>query len=742
MAKQYVPFEEIRDKARQILLRDSGRLSTSNYVPYPGKTLAPMSSMTQRARGLAERRTEKGMPYKDSLDTLVNNPIEGVNEGNINQLQELAYNRGNRGADIVSDRLANQFGNSFNRYKDVFNRNTENTNRLKTNELKSDIDLLNPEIKKLQGQRSRAAFDIVAESGKSKYNREKALIDALNEYGSQKHGIINKGLTAEKARFDAERDEPYQRLDSLSAALNAMENVDPATANPDVTSLQGKQLIKALQAYGVNTGLPIDQWVNSERINLPVYQGKLVEPVNDELAKSYELAENISPFYKDKNYIDRKLTRNSVVNSGNSVNDVVNNLPENLRPRFESLDDEAKKKMEADLTALNSKYIKQGMYGSRSHLKAVTNRMQDLMSATQESIGDTIKKGFAKDIHNREQQNINDIGKLSQYDKLADTEFGGMLDDIKRSNLKGLEKWKNDQENNEQLYKSYQAEKGGMNPRLLTNARNSGYESGVNSGITNTFDYFNNKGIDLSGISDLQNRYSEMEKERASNLDKIKGLEDYKLQAEELSRKNLGEYETERDRRIALGIERDELNTKLQNEIAARINLEQDLKKRAELENQQRELREKEENANRLKLEQQRRDEEARLREEQRIAEVNRQAEIRRQEAIRRQEEADRQAEALRIAEVNRQAEIKRQEDLQKELTRKALEQKNREREQEISRRAAEIFNLNPAFSEAWRRELALANMENRYPKELPLNVPKINPGWYYNSNRHKWIGP
>jgi hypothetical protein len=233
-----------------------------------------------------------------------------------------------------------------------------------------------------------------------------------------------------------------------------------------------------------------------------------------------------------------------------------------------------------------------------------------------------------------------------------------------------------------------------------------------------------------------------MEKERASNLDKIKGLEDYKLQAEELSRKNLGEYETERDRRIALGIERDELNTKLQNEIAARINLEQDLKKRAELENQQRELREKEENANRLKLEQQRRDEEARLREEQRIAEVNRQAEIRRQEAIRRQEEADRQAEALRIAEVNRQAEIKRQEDLQKELTRKALEQKNREREQEISRRAAEIFNLNPAFSEAWRRELALANMENRYPKELPLNVPKINPGWYYNSNRHKWIGP
>ena len=150
-----------------------------------------------------------------------------------------------------------------------------------------------------------------------------------------------------------------------------------------------------------------------------------------------------------------------------------------------------------------------------------------------------------------------------------------------------------------------------------------------------------------------------MEKERFSNLDKIKSLEDYKLQAEELAKKNLGEYETEKDRRIALGIERDELNTRLQNEIAARINLETDLKKRAELENQQRELREKEENANRLRLEQTQRQEEARRREEQRIAEENRQAEIRRQENIRRKEEADRQAEVLRIAEVNRQNQIK-----------------------------------------------------------------------------------
>lgn len=659
MAKQYVPFEQIRDKARQILLRDSGRLSTSSYTPYPGKTIAPMSSMTQRARGLAERRLDKGMPYQKDLSALTNAPIEGINDDNINQLQGFVYNTANSGLETASDRLRNQFGDSFNRYAENFNTNVDRNNRLKTDELKTDLDLLNPEIRKLQGKKSRYAFEAIANSGKNKYGREKSLIDELNKYGEQKHGIVNRGLTAEKARFEAERNDPYQRLDALQKIVDGLGIADTGSVNPDVTSIQGQQLIKALQAYGIDTGKPIDQWTAAPRTNLPVYQGKLSEPVNDELAKSYELAENISPFYKDKNYLDRKLTRKAIVDSPNSVNNVVNSLPENLRPKFASLDDEAKKKMEADLTALNAKYIKQGMYGSNSHLKSVTNRMQDLMSATQDSRSKLIKENLVHNVAAKEYDDINNIGKLEQYDQLANTEFGGMLDDVKRSNLKGLEKWKNENQHNEQLYKDYQAEKSGMNPKLLTNARNSGYEGGVNSGIDTLFTHFNNQGIDLSSINDLQNRYSEMERERASNNDKIKSLEDYKLQAEELARKNQGEYENERDQRLALGIERDTLNQRLQDEIAARINLETDLKKRAELENQQRGLQEREGNVNRLRLEQTQRQEEARRREEQRVAEENHQAEIRRQENIRRQAEADRQAEVLRIAEVNRQNQIK-----------------------------------------------------------------------------------
>jgi len=741
MAKQYIPFDQIRDKARQLLIRDSGRLSTSNYTPYPGKTLAPMSSLTQRARGLEERRTAKGMPYTNDLNTLANAPIEGINEGNINQLQDFTYDTANRGLETVSDRLRNQFGNNFNRYYDSFRNNVDRNNQLKTNEFQSDLNTLNPEIKKLQGKKSRFAFEAISESGKNKYNREKALIDSLNKYGEQKHGIVNKGLTAEKARFDAEVNEPYGRIENLNSVLNSMDGIDSSTSHPDVLDLQGKQLIKALQAYGVDVGKPVDQWMTAPRTNLPVYQGKLVEPVNDELAKSYELAENISPFYKDKNYLDRKLARKSLVDGTNSVNNVVNSLPENIRPKFESLDEEAKKKAISDLTALNSRYIKQGMYGSNSHLKSVTNRMQDLLSATGESKLKAVKEDLVRGIADKEYSDLNNIDKLTQYDQLANNEFGKVLDDVKRSNLKGLEKWKNAQENNEQLYKSYQAEKGGMNPKLLTNARNSVYEGGVNSGINTIFNHFNNQGIDLSSISDLQNRYSEMEKERTSNLDKIKSLEDYKLQAEELSKKNMGEYDNEKNQRLKLGIERDELNNKLQNEIAARINLEQDLKKRAELQNQQKVLREREENANRLRVEQEQRQEEAR------IAEENRQAELRRVENQRRQEEAriaeeNRQAEENRISENVRIANLKKTE-LDRYLKSATLRDKLYNDSAVNGVNAFSWYEQNPTHGFKWFLENVLKVPSNtpdnkriiaRLNKNLPLYLEEIKRANYFQN--------
>jgi hypothetical protein len=562
MSKTSLSFDKLRNKARGILVRDSSKLSGTNYVPYPGKTIAPMSALTQRAQALEQRRLAKGMPYQSGLQTLANANAEGLTRENIADIlrnlneKHSAFNEG-----IVFDKLNRQYGASFAPYSDKLKEKMAQDRGIKLNELGSDIENLNASIKELEGKKNRSAFTALSQSAKAKEAREKGLISDLYGYGEQKHGIVNKGLTAEKARFEAERDDPYVRLQNLQQVLDTIGSGEEG--HPDLNTLNARQLVKALQAYGVDTNKPVNQWESSDRVNMPVYQGKLVEPINPTMDKSYKLAEELSPFYKDKNYPDRKLTRKSIINTPNSINQVVEGLPQSLNPKFEALNYEGQKKLEADLNALNAKYIRQGTYGSGAHLKSVSNRVRELSDAALGSGGTFVKNDLLKNIASKHHEDINKIGKLGEYDQLANTEFSNTLGEIKNTNLRGLEKWKNDQENNEQLYKAYQNEKSFQQPILVNNTRNSGFASGVEGGINTIFPQFNNQGIDLTSISDLKNRYSNLEKELASR-NEINSATDFKTrQQEETQREDrrLAEEERLRQERVKqLKTQEQELN--------------------------------------------------------------------------------------------------------------------------------------------------------------------------------------
>lgn len=605
--KTQLSLGELRDKARQILLRDSSKLSGTNYVSYPGKTIAPMSALTQRAQALEQRRAEKGMPYQSALQSLANAPAEGISRENINSiLGNINANHQNFGQNVLLGKLSKQFGPAFESYRPKFENKLMGDTQLKLNELGSDIDTLNAPIKKLEGKRNTAAFNAITSSANAKAARQKGLTEDLYKYGAQKTGIINKGLTAEKAKFEAEKNDPYIRLQNLQQALNGVgtEGMSPdMQGHPDLEKLGAQQLTKALQAYGIDTSKPANEWETSARVNTPEYSGKLVEPLNDEMKRSYQLAEEVSPFYQENNYLDRKLIRKDLVNSPNAINNFVTSLPEQLRPKFEALDSEAKRKAKADLNALNAKYIRQGMYGSQAHIQAATNRMRELGEATLSSRGNVVKNDLLKGVTSKLYDDINKIGKLGEYDQLANTEMGNTLGQIKQANLKGLEKWQNDQENNEQLYRAYQIEKGAQQPKLLNNARNSGFNTGIDSGINSMFNYFNNQGIDLSSISDLQGRYSNLERELQTANDRIKSGEDFRTRQEELARQNATEFERERNERLDLDREEGKLNQSLQQEINTKLALEQDMQRRQELERQQRILAERDAEAERSRQE-------------------------------------------------------------------------------------------------------------------------------------------
>ena len=518
-------YGELQDTVKRILARDSRRLANTNYSAYPGKTISPMSSLTQKAQELEARRAQKGIPYASSLNALVDKPNQGMSPDNIQSLLTgLQTKHDDFNANITGKRLNKQFQSGFLPYQDKYNSRFNKDRNLRLADSKLDLEQLNDKFKDLEQNSNDAAFKAVTNSSMGKKNREENLIGMQKEFGSQKHGVNNIGLTAEKARFEAEKRDPYERLSNLQQALSG---TDMEEDHPDLLANNAKQLEKALIAYGVDTSLPHDQWGKTPSLHTPTYGGKLAEPINAEMGTSYKLAESISPSYRDRNYGERKNIRKELVNEPNNFDDFINrDLPGKLTPRYNLINEEAKQKAKADMTALNAKYIKQGTYGGQSHIKSAAARMQELNSAAYGTTAKTLNNELVSGVAGKHSNTLNKISKLDQYDKQANSEFGNMLDDIKRTNTTGIEKWKNDQTGNEQLYKAYQNEKGYQQPRLLGNARAAGADMGINGMIGS----FAKQGIDLSLFSDLQNRYNNLEKELSTANTQIRTQNDYNRQ--------------------------------------------------------------------------------------------------------------------------------------------------------------------------------------------------------------------
>lgn len=518
MPTETLGYGQLQDLARKKLLEDRIKLSGTDYSPYPGKTVSPMSALTQRAQALDERRAKKGMPYSNSLNTLANKEPEGITQPD---LQMLLDNLGNKHRDfnrnITGRRLDKQFGRAFDPYYGKYDSKFQKDTGLRLGDTAVDLDSLNSEIKNLdKSNRYRTAFSALTNSSLSKQARHKELTDNLHSFGNQKHGINNMNLTAEQARFNAERREPYERLANLQRATGGI-NMDEE--HPDLLQHNASQLGKAITAYDMKT---------------PTYQGKLAEPINADLATSYSLLEDISPKYQDANYAARKQTRNRIVNDPNTMGKFIRNkLQGNLDPKVALLDQEAKQKAKADMTALNAKYIKQGMYGGQAHMQDASNRMRELNAAAFGANAKTMKNELTSGVSSVHSDNMSDIRKLGQFDQLANSEFENVMGDIKRTNTTGLEKWKNEQGKNEQLYKAYQNEKGYQQPRMLDGK----FREGVGYGSEEASNYLKGMGIDLSEISDLKGRYDNLEKELMSNRAEIKNRNDYDTQQQKIKGK-------------------------------------------------------------------------------------------------------------------------------------------------------------------------------------------------------------
>jgi len=488
-------LEGLLEKGYKQLAGDRARLSGSNYPAYQGKTLSPMSDLTQRARGLQEYYGSKPTPYSDKISSVLSRPT-GLSEVSTSGLLE---NTGGRQRDYGNSLLGNlqkEFRSSYNDRVDRFQRKSgEDINR-GIGEFRGKLGDISTLSRNLDQNANQSTAKALQGLSGQKQARRNLLIDNLEQFGNQKHALNNLKLQADKAAFNQEVNAPYEKANMLEEVLNRGSNAVRGDIHPDLENSMVNQINQAMTAYNAPTSK---------------YKGQMIADSNAELDTSHQLMGGLSSKFRDSFYPERKELTGRLSNSEQSVSQsALDKVPEAIRGQIEQLEYAGKKRLKSDLGTLANKYTRLGQYGSPQHMSAAEERARELNQSTLEQRNKLIEGNLKNQLQMQHQSNIGDIKKLGMLGDLGQQEFGDSIKNIRDLNRLGSTKWQNSQAENEELYKNYMNEAMWMWPHMRGQAMRSG-RSGAFSDVFNTM---KNNNISIENLANLNKNYQEMVKER------------------------------------------------------------------------------------------------------------------------------------------------------------------------------------------------------------------------------------
>ena len=483
------------EKGYSRLAQDRARLGGLNYPAYQGKTMSPMSDLTQRARGLQEYYGSKPIPYSNKISSVLSRPTGLSGDSTTGLLDRIGQSQRGYGSSLLGA-LQKEFRSSYNDRVDRFQRKSgQDTNR-GIREFSGKLGDINTLSRNLDQNANQATAKALQSLSGQKQARRNLLIDNLDQFGKQKHALTNLKLQADKAAFDQEARDPHEKANRLEEVLNNANNAIRGDIHPDLEQSMANQVNQAMTAYNTPTSR---------------YQGQMIADSNPELEVSQELLGRLSPKFRDSFYPERKELTNNLSNSEQSVSQsTLDKVPEAIRGQIEQLEYAGKKRLKSDLGTLSNKYTRLGQYGSPQHMSAAEERARELNQASLEQRNKLIEGNLKNQLQMQHQSNIGDIEKLGMLGELGQQEFGGTLQNIRDLNRLGSTKWQNSQAENEELYKNYMNEAMWMWPHMRGQAMRSG-RSGAFSDVFNTM---RNNNISLENLANLNTNYQELERER------------------------------------------------------------------------------------------------------------------------------------------------------------------------------------------------------------------------------------
>lgn len=490
-------LEELIEEGYKRIARDRARLAGSNYPAYRGKMIAPMSDLTQRARGLQEKFASKAAPFSKKIESVLNRKNVGIGDDDIaKQLEFIRQGQQGYSQNNILGKLQKKFGAAYNPnrasgFNQKLGKDTERGLAEFGNNLRN-IGGLSANLDRTRNQQTAKVFQ---ELQAQKQARRGDLVSNLQQFGNQKHALANMKSQAMRNQFDQEVNAPYRKIDSLQQLLDSMSRGIENGIHPDLEQLKFSELQKAIGLYDGTKG---------------PYTGQLIADATPEMEVSQQLLGNLNPNFRDSMYDKRKSAVKNLLGKESVSKAVLDRLPENIKASVGQLEYAGKKRLKQDLSGIAQKYIKLGQHNSPQHIKSAEERAREINQAMLEQRNRLFENTLKNDLT---QQHQNDIGMLKDLDiqgLQGQREFGDVMGNIRNLNQLGTTKWKNNQADNEELYKNYSNESNWELPHM----RRVAEQRGKQDAFSDILSKMQERNISLDNLVNLNTNYSEMEKER------------------------------------------------------------------------------------------------------------------------------------------------------------------------------------------------------------------------------------
>ena len=505
--------EEIFDEATKVANRGRLQLSGLNNPAYKGRTVAPMSTLTQRARTLKEGFAKKPAPYTKKLERVLNRSNTGAAHPDLQSMLRDSSNKQQGFSDnTMLGALRRQFRESYNPSINRFREQGRGDIRMGENESSRNLGDISRSSGILEQSSNQQLVNALKALQTQKEARREGLTSSLEQFGSQKHGHTNLVNQVNQNQFDQEKAEPFQRLDKLRQSLGPLSGEFQSEVNPDLQQGAAGDTLKALRAYGVDTSAPYAEWGKTTQ-GSPQYKGKLMADLPPEIVASHRTLESVNPKFKDSLYDKRKGLLGQLMGNESVGAQSMRAVPERMRGAIESLESDAKEKLKKDLASINHKFVRANQYGSPQHIRKAEERAREISKATLAERNKMLQETMKSELSVGHKGQIANLRQLGLYGQHGQKEFSDVLGNIRNMNTLGSTKWGNEQAENEDLYKNYQNEAAWEWPHMKSAIAGEARRGALGD----VFRGMNNRNISLDRLADLNTNYSELEKENLEN---------------------------------------------------------------------------------------------------------------------------------------------------------------------------------------------------------------------------------